>query len=538
MGSAKARLAWVVTVLAFSSTGSSVAAGTRADGNATGSRAVAPRLVWHGCSGMRLGGFRCATASVPLDYRYPRGAMIKLAVIRHRASGRTRRLGSVFLNPGGPGGSGVGALPLVLGTLPAALVARFDWVSWDPRGVGASTAVQCFTSQAAEKRFLGGVGVAGESFPVGSAQMSRWIDRYRTFGVLCGRRNGSLLEHVSTADTARDLDLLRRAVGDRSLNYLGTSYGTFLGATYANLFPNRVRAMVLTSNINPRAWVQGGANSNGGVSLGTFLRQGADRGAARTLSAFLELCGRTDTTHCAFSAGSPSATHAKFAALLARLQGHPTGTISYAELVASAVHGLYSSTTGWSTLAIELQRLWVGAARPAAQVQALTPATAAGSTQGSSPASAAPAQSHRYSGIEQLLAVVCSETPNPSAAAFPALDALASRRSGVVGPAWAWLSEPCASWPGVAADRYTGPFNRHTANPLLVIGTTHDPATPYEGAEAMARQLARARLLTVDGYGHGTTSPCTDRYVSRYLIKKILPPTGARCRQSPQPFSG
>ena len=169
------------------------------------------------------------------------------------ASGRTRRLGSVFLNPGGPGGSGVGALPLVLGTLPAALVARFDWVSWDPRGVGASTAVQCFASQAAEKRFLGGVGVAGESFPVGSAQMSRWIDRYRTFGVLCGRRNGSLLEHVSTADTARDLDLLRRAVGDRSLNYLGTSYGTFLGATYANLFPNRVRAMVLTSNINPQA---------------------------------------------------------------------------------------------------------------------------------------------------------------------------------------------------------------------------------------------------------------------------------------------
>ena len=156
MGSVRARLACVVTVLAFLSTGSSVAAGTRADANATGSSAVAPRLVWHGCSGKRLGGFQCATASVPLDYRYPRGATIKLAVIRHRASGRTRRLGSVFLNPGGPGGSGVGALPLVLGTLPAALVARFDWVSWDPRGVGASTAVQCFASQPRRSAFSAG----------------------------------------------------------------------------------------------------------------------------------------------------------------------------------------------------------------------------------------------------------------------------------------------------------------------------------------------------------------------------------------------
>ena len=121
--------------------------------------------------------------------------------------------------------------------------------------------------------------------------------------------------------------------------------------------------------------------------------------------------------------------------------------------------------------------------------------------------------------------------PNPNAAAFPDLDTLASRRSGVVGPAWAWLSEPCASWPAVAADRYTGPWHRRIANPVLVIGTTHDPATPYEGSEAMARQLAHARLLTVDGDGHGTTSPCTNRYISRYLISQILPPMGARCRQ-------
>jgi pimeloyl-ACP methyl ester carboxylesterase len=160
------------------------------------------------------------------------------------------------------------------------------------------------------------------------------------------------------------------------------------------------------------------------------------------------------------------------------------------------------------------------------------------SKQRSSRANAARGQSRRYSGNEQLWAVTCSESPNPRPAAFSGLDALAARRSGVAGPAWVWLSEPCASWPAVAADRYTGPWNRRTANPVLVIGTTDDPATPYQGSVAMAHQLARARLLTVDGYGHGTSSPCRDRYLVRYLISKILPPEGTTCAQSPQPFSG
>jgi pimeloyl-ACP methyl ester carboxylesterase len=494
---------------------------------------LVPRLVWRRCSGKGQEGFQCATARVPLDYRHPRGSVIELAVIRHRASDQARRLGTVFFNPGGPGGSGVQALPSILSALPAVLAARFDWVSWDPRGVGASTAVQCFASQAAEKRFLAGVGIAGESFPIGRVQMNRWIDRYRSFGQRCARRNGSLLEHISTADTARDLDLLRRAVGAASLNYVGTSYGTFLGATYANLFPGRVRAMVLSSNIAPQAWVQGTARGNGDAFLSTYLRQRSDRGSAYTLAAFLRLCGRTTTAHCAFSAGSPAATRAKFAELVARLRRHPAGAINYPDLVATTLRDLYTSTTGWDALATTLQKVWAGGASRALEL-ASSPTT---STLGTSSAGGVPAQSHRYSGIEQLLAIACSESPNPPPAAFPGLDALASRRSGIAGPPWTWLSEPCATWPAVAADRYAGPWNRRTANPVLVIGTTHDPATPYQGSVAMAHELARARLLTVDGYGHGTTSPCSDRYLARYLIYKTLPPKGARCAQSPQPFS-
>jgi hypothetical protein len=316
------------------------------------------------------------------------------------------------------------------------------------------------------------------------------------------------------------------------------AYGTFPGTTYANVFPGRVRTMVLSSNIAPRAWVQGTVNGDSSASLSTLLRQRSDQGSAKTLAAFLRLCGRADTNHCAFSAGSPAAIRAKFAALLARLRSHPAGAVNYADLVALALHGLYSSTTGWTALATALQRAWVGGASPTLQTQASASGAAAAPVPGASSDGATYGQRHRYFGVEQMLGITCAERPNPPAAAFPGLDARASRRSGIAGAAWTWLSEPCASWPVVAADRYTGPWNHRTANPVEVIGTTDDPATAYQGSVAMAGELARARLLAVDGYGHGTTSPCTNRFLTRYLLDKTLPPKGARCTQSPQPFSG
>src|SRR5689334_15671396 len=158
-------------------------------------------------------------------------------------------------------------------------------VTWDLRGLGRSTAVRCFASQAAEDSFLAGVGKPALSFPVGSLQTSRWIGRWARFGRRCKRRSGELLAHVSTADSARDLDLLRQASGERRMTFVGISYGTFLGATYANLFPGRVRAIVLVSAIDPTKWVR-----RGRAALSpTYVRQGTDVGARRTLNAFLDL---------------------------------------------------------------------------------------------------------------------------------------------------------------------------------------------------------------------------------------------------------
>lgn len=481
----------------------------------TSSRAPAAvpvaKLSWQACPKEK--GFQCATVRVPLDYSHPRGQMIHLAVIRHRATDPAHRIGTLFFNPGGPGGSGVAALPGFVSLLPAAVRARFDIASWDPRGVGASTAVECFASARDANRFLDGM-VLGSSFPVGNAEMAGWIRRYRAFGRHCEARSGGLLRHVSTADTARDLDVLRRAVGDRMLTYYGFSYGTFLGATYANMFPDHVRAMVLDSNLDPRAYVRPQIKANGGRFLTTELRGRSDQSAARTLNAFLDLCG-ADTAHCAFSAGSPAATRAKYAALLQRLQRPArSAKVTYAETVSTT--GTYLGTkAAWPSLAKLLQKLWMTGN---ATLLMVPPNQLAG-----------------------LFAILCSESPNPSAAAFRSLVRFAFRRSGPLGLSKLWQTLPCASWPTTAADLYAGPWDRRTANPVLVTNNTIDPNTPYRGAVAMARELARARLLTVDGYGHGVLgnqSACATRYISRYLIEKALPPKGAVCQQDQQPFSG
>lgn len=255
--------------------------------------------------------------------------------------------------------------------------------------------------------------------------------------------------------------------------------------------------MVLSSNIDPRSYVQ--RAGRGGAFLSTFLRQRSDQGAAKTLGAFLDLCGRAGTADCAFSAGSAAATRAKFASLLARLGRHPPRASSYSELVSSTILGLYNSTTGWSALATELQKAWTTGASPA--FHAGDGALHAGTVD------AGIAARERRAGREpQVLGYRADpgdpllREPQPAPRRVPrlgrvCLPSLRGRR-----PYWAWTSEPCASWPARAADRYTGPWNRRTANPILVIGNTYDPATPYQGSVAMAHQLARARLLTVDGY--------------------------------------
>jgi TAP-like protein len=283
------------------------------------------------------------------------------------------------------------------------------------------------------------------------------------------------------------------------------------------------------------AWTHGGA-------LPTALRMGSDVATSRTLRAFLGLCGRVPASRCAFSAGTPAATRAKFGTLLARLRRHPV-TVSHTTWTyggtLAAVQGFLATVAverplgdgGWPAGAQLLQGLWKASAAPG------------GPASGSPVPSGIPQRvpAGFYNGPEQEYAVMCSDSPNPPAARYPRLARLTQARAGAIGLPWLWLTEPCASWRGSSADRYTGPWNRPTAHPLLVIGNTGDPTTPYQDSVAMSHLLARARLLTVAGYGHSelmNPSTCAARYESRYLVTGALPRAGTVCRQNGQPFPG
>lgn len=472
-----------------------------------------PRLDWRPCA--ERDHFECATARVPLDYADPGRRTIELAVVRHRATGPGRRVGTLFFNPGGPGGPGTVQMPQSYQFFPREVRERFDIVSWDPRGVGASTAVNCFHSRKEADAWNAG---KPAGFPADRRQRTVWIAAYEDLARRCERIDPELLRHVSTADSARDLDRLRQAVGDPRLSYLGISYGTFLGATYANLFPGKVRALVLDSDVDPLAWTN---HADDHTRLPTFLRMGTDLSAAATLDQFLARCGATTTAGCAFSARSPRATREKFDRLMRSLRARPRGAWTYGRTVGDVVKSLYVVHPGWADLAGRLQDLWRGRAP-----KQLPP-----------PPSSIPMP---YLGDEQAGAVACSDSPNPrDPGAYHALEEASALRAGDAGRLWTWATEPCATWPATAPGRYTGPWNRRTAHPVLVVGTTYDPATPYAGARAMAKELADARLLTENGFGHTALlnpSGCVNEYESRYLVSGTLPPAGTVCRPDAAPF--
>src|SRR5829696_2888814 len=218
--------------------GASVLEGrTRVGSQANG---VGTPIRWSECD-PRGRDVQCARIRVPLDWDHPKGRTIRLALVRHLASEPSERIGTLFINPGGPGDTGVGLVQGDPEGVDALGGGRFDVVSWDPRGTNASARVNCFRNQAREDRFW----AAGGQIPITKAASKRFVRRIAAFAKRCGKVSGWLLPHVSTADTARDMDHLRVVMGEDKTTYVGLSYGSYLGETYANMFPERVRAMLL-----------------------------------------------------------------------------------------------------------------------------------------------------------------------------------------------------------------------------------------------------------------------------------------------------
>jgi pimeloyl-ACP methyl ester carboxylesterase len=491
---------------------------------ATAVAAPAPTLAWTDCGG----GFQCATAQVPLDYQNPEGAKISLAVIRLQATDTPHRIGSLFMNPGGPGGSGVRFVRSVGKSLSSQLRARFDIVGFDPRGVSESTPVLCFTSTAEQRAFLSRL----PAFPVGEAEERDYIAAYKQYDQLCAARNPNLLRHMSTANAARDMDMLRRAVGDEGLSYIGLSYGTYLGSSYVNLFPDRVRAVVLDGVLEPVEWSTGHGSTGTRLPFSTRLK--SDDGAFKTLGEFFDLCDQAGPPKCAFASAENQndGARGKFTDLMDRLLEHPLivptpgGDVRYTyALVVRGVLSLLYSPAGWPGLAATLQDVWQRS--DAEGMVALI----------NSLAGAAPPP-YNNSG-DAFAAIACADSDNPDDPfLWPEAARRADDRAPYFGSAWTYVSMPCASWQAQDPDRYTGPWDRPTANPVLVIGNRFDPATRYESAQALSHLLASSRLLTLDGWGHTAfgKSACVEQAEVAYLVDRQLPPEGSVCKPTQLPF--
>ncbi|MCA1186217.1 MULTISPECIES: alpha/beta hydrolase [unclassified Saccharopolyspora] len=481
--------------------------------------AAVPVLDWAPCD--LAPNYECATAEVPLSYRNPAGQHVRLAVGRLPAVDQEHKLGTIFYNPGGPGDSGKYAPALT-----PELHQRFDIVGVDPRGIGESAGLSCFTEP--------GDGFdSKDSFPVTPEQERTQIEDTARGVEECARNAGPLLNHMSTANVARDLDLLRAAVGEDRLDYYGISYGSHLGTVYANLFPERVGAVAIDGVVDPIEWTTGYRPDE--VAEPMTFRMGAHGGAQQALRTFLDACAVDE--RCAFQ--EPGADLlGKYNALLDRLLVRPVtitrpdGTpmeITYQTAVvrtSSSLKGASASTSLGEFLQQLHELSQPGAAGPAPVVS--VPPAPQGWEGG-------------YMGVEQRLSVMCNDSSNPS---DPWSWSEYARRADEVGRGfgsyWTYLSLGCANWPGGSdPDRYTGPWNQETASPVLVIGNRQgDPATPYDDARKTSQLLSDARLLTLDSFGHGARgeSTCIDGALNAYFADGALPAEDTICQPDRGPF--
>ena len=442
-------------------------------------------ISWSDCGS----GFQCGALTVPLDYANPDKDTIKIALIRKRATDPTRRIGSLLINPGGPGASGIGFVRGFASAVPN-LNKRFDLVGFDPRGVGQSAPVHCLdaTQEAAYN--------ALDPVLDDPQEKQAALDADKQFGDGCQQLSGKILPFVDTVSAARDMDLMRAALGDAKLSYLGFSYGTFLGATYASLFPTHVRALSLDGVVDPKL----SANDSAITQAGGFEQD---------LQAFLADCRSRST--CAYArSGDPGA---KLNALMQRLDKNPLPVANRQLTRGLAIIGV--------AYPLYDQSLW-----PLLD-QALT-ATDRGDGR------ALLRLSDFYYGefsLDAFIVIECLDRPSPTdVASYDALGPAFAKASPFFGPAFQYSNLQCA-YLGVKATGHAGPITAEGAPPILLVGGTNDPATPYSWATSLHQQLTSSVLLTRSGNGHTSysASVCSQQAEDAYLISLTLPAEGTVC---------
>lgn len=456
------------------------------------------RPAWADCGD----GFECAKLKVPLDYARPDGETIQLSLVRLPTSGQNR-IGSVVLNPGGPGGSGIQYARAARTVLTEKVRARFDVVGFDPRGVGESSPVRCMSSDALDDY------ISLDASPDSPQEISALEDASRGFAEACQARSGKLLPHVGTINAARDMDVLRAALGDRGLTYLGKSYGTSLGAAYAEQFPKNVRALVLDGAVDP--------------TLPPLELNGTQaQGFEVAFRAFLEDC--FEDAACPFQSREMGPALDELSALLRRADERPLRNslgdgreVTESWVTLGIVTPLYDRRS-WPVLRQALAQAFNGDGTTLLRLADLLIDRREDGT---------------YSNqTEANMAINCVDSVYPrSADAYEQAAEQAEQDAPRFGSAVMWGSLPCAYWPAQPTEEVTE-LRAEGSAPILIVGTLRDPATPYEWSEALADQLSSGVLLGFDGDGHTaylTGSTCVDGIVDDYLIDLKVPEDGTQC---------
>ena len=452
-------------------------------------------------------GFQCAKVTVPLDYSQPDGQTIEIAMKKHLATGSVRQ-GTLFMNPGGPGGSGVDNVGAMATTTFAGVQKAYDIIGFDPRGVGASTAITCSTD--AEAKAMEGVSpVDGAGAPVAFEKRAAVMsERFKQLEADCASRTKptELLDHVDTVSVARDLDVLRALSGDQKLNYTGFSYGTYLGATYAELFPANTGRLVLDGALDP--------------SLSySERRQGQALGFERALRNYVAWCqsgqscpltGDTDAGVKQIGDVFTSANQSPVPS------SDPNRPVTGEEMKRIVGFVLYFPESSWSAVSEALGQVInehdASAFRAMADQIAAQPQVNAGANIGIN------CLDYRVEGDMATWTAQSKELER-------------------IAPRFATVTEAgdlgCQAW-GHTGTQPSKALHAKGAAPILVIGTTGDPATPYEWAEALADQLDSGQLLTWEGNGHAAYTnsghgPCVTQAVDTYLLTGTMPKKGLTC---------
>ena len=457
----------------------------------------AQTLDWQLCPG---GKDECATLTVPLDYQHPDGQTIDLSVLKVPATDAGERLGSLVVDPGGPGGSAKEYAEQ--GSWGKALSEHFDIVGMDPRGVGDSAAIDCLSDKDMDS-FL-----ASDPDPDTPEEVTQYAAEATRFDAGCEQSSGALAAHVSTVEAARDMDILRAVLGETTLTYFGASYGTELGATYAEYFPQQVGRLVLDGAVDPT------------LSLEQVTEAQA-RGFETALRSYLQDC--IDQGDC-FLGDSVDADAQRIRELLDDLDQHPLPTqLGDRQLTEGlAYYGIGAtlySRDAWQYLD---QGLRTALAGDGTILALLSDSYAARNPDGS------------YDGnvLEAFPTITCLDHPatlpfDEVQSHVPALEKV----SPTFGRTFAWGMTMCDGFSDRAAEQRR-PLHAKGAAPIVVIGTTRDPATPYEEAVALAKQLDSAVLVSRDGDGHtgyASGNPCVDDAVESYLVDGTVPEDGLQC---------